>query len=70
MGAGTGPGVDTNGAGDALAVGFLAGYVLDGRPLEEAVRRGQVAARWACAQGSSSAPLITATQLDQLTPTA
>ncbi|WP_044235292.1 carbohydrate kinase family protein [Chondromyces apiculatus] len=44
------PVVDTNGAGDALAVGFLVSHVLEGRPMEEAVQRGQVAARVACAQ--------------------
>lgn len=60
------PVIDTNGAGDALAVGFLSSYVLDRRPLEESVHRGQVAARWICAHRSSSAPLITATQLHQL----
>ena len=36
------PVVDTNGAGDSLAVGFLTAYVLEGRPLDEAVRRGQL----------------------------
>ena len=44
------PVVDTNGAGDALAVGFLVAHELEGRPLEEAVLRGQLAARWTCAQ--------------------
>jgi sugar/nucleoside kinase (ribokinase family) len=44
------PVVDTNGAGDSLAVGFLAAHVFEGRPLEEALRWGQVAARWCCAQ--------------------
>lgn len=44
------PVLDTNGAGDALAVGFLVGHVLEGRPPEEAARRGQIAARAACAQ--------------------
>lgn len=44
------PVVDTNGAGDALAVGFLVSHVLERRPLEEAVQRGQIAARLACSQ--------------------
>lgn len=53
------PVVDTNGAGDGLAVGFLTSCVLDGLPIEEAVRRGQIAARWTCAQRASSDHLIT-----------
>jgi sugar/nucleoside kinase (ribokinase family) len=64
------PVVDTNGAGDALAVGFLTSYVLDGRPLDEAAHRGQVAARWVCGQRSSSFPLITAAELDRLSSAA
>ena len=39
------PVVDTNGAGDALAVGFLVAHELEGRPVEEAVQRGQLAAQ-------------------------
>jgi sugar/nucleoside kinase (ribokinase family) len=58
------PVADTNGAGDALAVGFLASYVLQGHTLDDAVRRGQIAARWTCGQRATSAHLITATQLD------
>ena len=41
-------GEDTNGAGDSLAVGFLSRYVLDGYGLEDAILRGQIAARHAC----------------------
>jgi sugar/nucleoside kinase (ribokinase family) len=59
------PLVDTNGAGDALAVGFLTSHVLQDRPLDQAVHRGQVAARWVCARRSSALSLTTA-QLDQL----
>lgn len=42
------PIVDTNGAGDSLAVGFLTARVLEGRPVEQAIQWGQVAARHAC----------------------
>jgi len=59
------PVVDTNGAGDSLAVGFLAGYVLEGRPLEESLRRGQVAARHACTQKARSSSLITAELMER-----
>lgn len=57
------PVVDTNGAGDALAVGFLTSYVLDGYSLEDSARRGQIAARFTCALRATSDDLITAGQL-------
>jgi sugar/nucleoside kinase (ribokinase family) len=60
------PVVDTNGAGDALAVGFLVAYQLEGRPVEESVLRGQLAARWTCAQSADSGNPITAEQLAEL----
>jgi len=44
-----GPVVDTNGAGDALAVGFLSAHALLGLPIAEAARWGQRAARYTCA---------------------
>ena len=52
------PVIDTNGAGDGLAVGFLSSYVLEGYSLEDSIRRGQIAARYVCAQKASSARLI------------
>ena len=57
------PVVDTNGAGDGLAVGFLSSYVLDGYSLEDSIQRGQIAARYACAQKASSSRLISAERL-------
>jgi acarbose 7IV-phosphotransferase len=59
------PVVDTNGAGDGLAVGFLTSYVLEGRSLAESVLRGQVAARFTCAQRAPKAHMITAEELDR-----
>jgi acarbose 7IV-phosphotransferase len=53
------PVIDTNGAGDGLAVGFLSSYVLAGYSLEDSIRRGQIAARYTCTQKASSAHLIT-----------
>ncbi|WP_243316543.1 carbohydrate kinase family protein [Geothrix paludis] len=58
------PVVDTNGAGDALAVGFLTSYVLEGRSLEASIRRGQIAARHTCTLRGTSSGLITARELD------
>ncbi|MCA9964222.1 MAG: carbohydrate kinase family protein [Anaerolineales bacterium] len=58
------PVIDTNGAGDGLAVGFLASYLLDRYDLVAAVQRGQIVARYTCTQKASSAHLITAAQLN------
>lgn len=60
------PVVDTNGAGDGLAVGFLSSYVLDGRPLADSIRRGQVTARYTCTLKANTDELITAELLDAL----
>lgn len=60
------PVIDTNGAGDALAVGFLLAHVLQGHSVAEAVRRGQLGARWTCAQRASSGDLITPDRLAAL----
>lgn len=58
------PVIDTNGAGDALAVGFLSSYVLDGYSLEDSVLRGQIAARHSCTLKASTSNLITLQQLE------
>lgn len=58
------PVVDTNGAGDALAVGVLSSYMLDGFSLEQAIHRGQIAARYTCTKKASSSELITAEKLE------
>jgi sugar/nucleoside kinase (ribokinase family) len=58
------PVIDTNGAGDALACGFLSSYVLRGLPLEESIMRGQLAARHMCARRATSAEGVTREQLD------
>jgi sugar/nucleoside kinase (ribokinase family) len=52
------PVVDTNGAGDNLAVGFLVARYVDGLPLDQAAWRAQLGARWICAQrGDAKRPL-------------
>ncbi len=58
------PVVDTNGAGDALAVGFLSSFVGDGFSLEQAIHRGQIAARYTCTKKATSSDLITAEKLE------
>ena len=60
------PVVDTNGAGDALATAFLAAHVFDGRPVDDSVARGQLAARWCCTRRADSGSLITRAELDAL----
>lgn len=59
------PVIDTNGAGDSLAVGFLTSYALHGCSLADSIRRGQIAARHTCARKASSAHLITPAQLER-----
>ena len=60
-----GPVVDTNGAGDSLAVGVLSSYILDGHSLSQSLLRGQIAARHACTQKGVSHGLITRKELDE-----
>ncbi len=57
------PVIDTNGAGDGLAVGFLSSYVLEGYTLEESINRGQIAARYTCTQKATTSSLITAEKM-------
>ncbi len=59
------PVIDTNGAGDSLAVGFLTSYVLEGCSLEESILRGQIAARHCCTLKATSAELITPEGMEQ-----
>lgn len=56
--------IDTNGAGDGLAVGFLASLVLDNYSLVDSVQRGQITARYTCTLKASSSNLITPEILD------
>ena len=60
------PVIDTNGAGDALAVGFLSSYLFEGYHLREAVQRGQIAARYTCTLKASTSNLISRKKLDEL----
>jgi sugar/nucleoside kinase (ribokinase family) len=56
------PVVNTNGAGDAFAAGFLAGW-LDGRPASDCLRRAAVAGAFACTRDVGESGFITAEQL-------
>ncbi|MGA7729645.1 MAG: carbohydrate kinase family protein [Chloroflexia bacterium] len=59
------PVIDTNGAGDGLAAGFLSSYCLDGYSLEDSILRGQIVARYTCTQKADSSHLISMAQLDE-----
>jgi sugar/nucleoside kinase (ribokinase family) len=59
------PVIDTNGAGDGLAVGFLSSNVLDDYSLRDSILRGQITARYTCTQKASSSSLITPEQLER-----
>ncbi|MFZ5916327.1 MAG: carbohydrate kinase family protein [Chloroflexota bacterium] len=58
------PVIDTNGAGDGLAVGFTSSYVLAGYSLQASVLRGQIVARHTCSQKASSSGLIRPQELE------
>jgi sugar/nucleoside kinase (ribokinase family) len=60
------PVMDTTGAGDSLAVGFLTSHLLWGHSLDESIHRGQIAARHCCALQGTSDGLITRAQMAEL----
>ena len=51
------PIVDTTGAGDSLATGFLDGLLFGGLSVDEALHRGQVLARIVCQRAGRGRPL-------------
>lgn len=57
--------IDTNGAGDGLAVGFLTAYLLEKRTFEESILCGQIAARYTYTQKANTSNLISAKFLQQ-----
>ncbi|KQC08333.1 MAG: carbohydrate kinase [Candidatus Cloacimonas sp. SDB] len=59
------PVVDTNGAGDSLAAGFLSSYLLEGYSIEDAILRGQIAARYCCSIKANTDDLINRFQLNK-----
>lgn len=61
--------VDTNGAGDGLAVGFLAGYCLEHLDVQPSIQRGQITARYTCSLKADTANLIGTDELDSYTQT-
>jgi acarbose 7IV-phosphotransferase len=59
------PVVDSNGAGDSLAVGFVTSYLLDGFALADAVHRGQLLARHTCTLTAGDDRFLTRRELDE-----
>ena len=59
------PIVDTTGAGDSLAMGFLRSYFIDGYSLKDSLLRGQITARHTCTVKSSIEGLISKQELEE-----
>lgn len=60
------PVIDSNGAGDSLAVGFLSSYLFEKMSLEDSILRGQIAARHTCMQKGTTDTLIQGRELTEL----
>ena len=60
------PIIDTNGAGDGLAVGFLSNYLLENKNLKKSIQLGQITARYTCTQKASTSHLISKKLLEKL----
>jgi sugar/nucleoside kinase (ribokinase family) len=60
------PVIDTNGAGDSLAVGFLTSYYFDGYSLEESISRGQINARYTCTLKATTSNFLKKDELDRI----
>ncbi|MEW6712850.1 MAG: PfkB family carbohydrate kinase, partial [Candidatus Riflebacteria bacterium] len=52
------PVIDTNGAGDGLASGFIASHILSGFSFEDSILRAQLVARIICTHKASSSGLF------------
>ena len=59
------PIIDTNGAGDSLAIGFLSSYLLEQFEIEEAILRGQILGRYTCGIKASTDLLMFKNQLEE-----
>jgi len=57
------PVVDTNGAGDSLALGFLSGWLFEGLSVEAALLRGQINARHVCTLVADTDHLLSGAEL-------
>jgi len=57
------PVLDTNGAGNSLAVGFLSARIFENIPLNLAILHGQIAARHTCTLKADSDHLISQSEL-------
>jgi len=60
------PIIDTNGAGDTLACGIIYSLLFDYRSFDEAVLRGQIAARYNCSLDNGALNLIKREELESI----
>lgn len=60
------PVVDTNGAGDALAVGFCHAHLLRGEDAETAVWKAQLLAKYVCTLRATTEGFLTADQVEEV----
>ena len=58
--------VDTNGAGDGLAVGFLSGYIFERFGIKKSILRAQIVARYTCTLKATTSNLISQNTLQKL----
>jgi len=61
----TDPVVDTNGAGDGLAVGFLSSHLLESAPIDISILQGQVNARHICTLKGTTSDFMPCDQLEE-----
>ena len=60
------PVVDSNGAGDSLACGFLSSYLMENKSIEEAILRGQINARYTCTLKADSDYMLSGDELSKI----
>lgn len=60
------PVIDSNGAGDSLAVGFLSSYYIQNKDIFESIYRAQVLARYICTIKASTSNMVSISSYEKL----